>query len=376
MTTGYQLKSLLTADGEASLYFEAKDFSDLASDQVLIQVEAAPINPSDLALLTAPMDLESLNSSGSGYETKISAKAKPGAVQFFAARLGMALATGNEGAGTVIAAGDSEAAQALLGKKVGAFGGGMYAQYRVANVMECLPLPEGASAEQGASSFVNPMTALGMIETMKMEGHSAIIHTAAASNLGQMLNRLCLADGIPLICVVRSKTQKTLLESQGAQCVLNSQDPNFFADLTDACDRYQATLAFDATGGGTLGSTLLNGMEAAAARHLTEYNRYGSDRFKQLYIYGGLDVSPTTLHRGFGFAWSINGWLLPQFLGRAGIEVMMRMRARVAAELTTSFASHYAHRVSLPEALSLDLVREYASQATGVKTLIQPTHEG
>ena len=372
MTTNYQLRSLLTADGEASLFFEEATVPELGDDQVLIQVQAAPINPSDLALLTAAMDLETLESSGEGFATRVKAQAKPGATQFFAARIGMSLETGNEGAGTVVAAGSSAAAQRLLGKTVSAFGGAMYAQYRVAHVMECLELPDGASAADGASSFVNPMTALGMVETMNMEGHSALIHTAAASNLGQMLNRICLADSVPLICIVRSDAQKQLLEDQGALCVLNSQSPDFFQSLTDACDQFNATLAFDATGGGSLGSTLLNAMEAAAARHLTAYNRYGSDRFKQLYIYGGLDVSPTTLHRGFGFSWSIGGWLLPQFLGRAGGEVMQRMRARVAAELTTTFKTHYAHTVSLPEALSVDLVREYASQATGVKTLIQP----
>lgn len=372
MTKTHQLHSKLTADGVASLYFEHVDLPELGADQVLIQVEAAPINPSDLALLTAPMDLNTLASSGSGFDTVVSASAKPGAVEFFKSRLGLSLPTGNEGAGTVIAAGSSDAAQALLHKKVSAFGGAMYAEHRVANVMECLPLPEGCDAADGASSFVNPMTALGMTETMRMEGHTAIIHTAAASNLGQMLNRICLADEIPLICIVRSEEQVALLQAQGAQCVINSSSANFMQELTDACDRYNATLAFDATGGGSLGSAILNAMEGAASRHMTEYNRYGSDRFKQLYIYGGLDVSPTTLHRGFGFAWSISGWLLPQFLGRAGIEVMMRMRARVAAELTTTFKSHYAHRVDLPGALALDRIREYATQATGVKTLITP----
>jgi NADPH:quinone reductase-like Zn-dependent oxidoreductase len=372
MTTTHQLHSKLTAEGRASLYFEQVELPELGADQVLIQVEAAPINPSDLALLTAPMDLSSLSTEGSGFDTVVSASAKPGAVEFFKSRLGLSLPTGNEGAGTVVAAGSSDAAQALLNKKVSAFGGAMYAQHRVANVMECLPLPEGCDAADGASSFVNPMTALGMTETMRMEGHAALIHTAAASNLGQMLNRICLADEIPLICIVRSEEQVALLQSQGAQCVINSSSAGFMQELTDACDRYNATLAFDATGGGSLGSAILNAMEGAAARHMTEYNRYGSDRFKQLYIYGGLDVSPTTLHRGFGFAWSISGWLLPQFLGRAGLEVMMRMRARVAAELTTTFKSNYAHQVDLPGALALDLVREYATQATGVKTLITP----
>lgn len=266
MTTTHQLHSKLTAEGRASLYFEQVELPELGADQVLIQVEAAPINPSDLALLTAPMDLSSLSTEGSGFDTVVSASAKPGAVEFFKSRLGLSLPTGNEGAGTVVAAGSSDAAQALLNKKVSAFGGAMYAQHRVANVMECLPLPEGCDAADGASSFVNPMTALGMTETMRMEGHAALIHTAAASNLGQMLNRICLADEIPLICIVRSEEQVALLQSQGAQCVINSSSAGFMQELTDACDRYNATLAFDATGGGSLGSAILNAMEGAADR--------------------------------------------------------------------------------------------------------------
>jgi NADPH2:quinone reductase len=272
----------------------------------------------------------------------------------------------------VVAAGESEAAQALLGKTVGMVGGEMYGQYRCLNVYQCMPLHEGTSAAEAASCFVNPMTSLGMVETMRMEGHTALVHTAAASNLGQMLNKVCLADGIDLVNIVRKPEQEEILRALGAKYIVNSSSDSFYADLTEALVATGATLAFDATGGGKLAGQILTCMEAAAVRNMTEYNRYGSDVFKQVYIYGGLDRSPTTLSRNFGFSWSLGGWLLTPFLQKAGMEKVMELRGRVAAQIKTTFASHYTNEISLAEVLSLEAMAVYGKQATGEKFLIKP----
>jgi len=282
---------------------------------------------------------------------------------------------GNEGAGTVVAAGSSEAAQRLLGKKVAAAGGGMYAQYRIVDLSLCLELPEGLSAADGASAFVNPMTALGMIETMRMEDHVALVHTAAASNLGQMLNRLCQEEQVPLVNIVRRPEQEELLRAAGAAFVCDSSKPEFMNDLTAALTATGATLAFDATGGGVLASQILTCMEASASSGDDGYSRYGSAVHKQVYIYGGLDRSPTVLTRSFGMAWGVGGWLLTPFLGKIGLEGIIRLRNRVAAGLTTTFASSYAAQVSLPGALQLDNITAFAQQATGTKYLIRPDQE-
>jgi NADPH:quinone reductase len=223
----------------------------------------------------------------------------------------------------------------------------------------------------GASSFVNPMTALGMVETMRLENHTALVHTAAASNLGQMLNRLCLSEQIPLVNIVRRAEQEELLRSAGASYVCNSESPAFMGELIAALKETRATLAFDAIGGGRLASQILTAMEAAASEG-DPYSRYGSNVHKQLYIYGGLDRGPTELTRNFGFAWGIGGWLLTPFLGRIGLEGLIRLRDRVAAELTTTFASSYTNEVSLAGALGLDALTDYARQATGSKYLIRP----
>jgi NADPH:quinone reductase len=278
---------------------------------------------------------------------------------------------GNEGAGLVVAAGSSDAARALLGKTVAAAGGSMYGQYRSVDAGFCLALPDGTPAADGASSFVNPMTALGMVETMRMESHTGLVHTAAASNLGQMLNRLCISEQIPLVSIVRRPEQEELLRSAGAAHVCNSAAPTFMADLIAALKETGATLAFDAIGGGRLGSQILTAMEAAASDG-DPYSRYGSNVHKQLYIYGGLDRGPTELTRNFGFTWGIGGWLLTPFLGRIGLEGLVRLRDRVAAELTTTFASSYTDQVSLAGALGLDALTAYARQATGSKYLILP----
>ena len=237
------------------------------------------------------------------------------------------------------------------------------------HVSSCPRVPR---RRDGASSFVNPLTALGMLETMRREGHSGLVHTAAASNLGQMLVKLCQKDGVPLVNIVRKPDQEELLRSLGAVHVCNSSSPTFSTDLVEALKATSATLAFDATGGGTLVSQILNGMEEAANSTAGEYSRYGSTVHKHVYIYGGLDTSPTILTRNFGMAWGVGGWLLTPFLQNAGAETVGRLRARVAAELTTTFASTYTREVSLAGMLRPDAFNAYVKRATGEKFLVTP----
>lgn len=371
-TTGLQLRSLVSEDKTLELALTEVDFPDPGPDEVLVRIEASPINPSDLALLVGPADPTTFRAGGTVDRPTLSADIPAGAMKMVAGRVGESLPVGNEGAGVVVAAGSSEAAQALLGKTVGMVGGEMFAQYRCINLQQCLPLKEGTTAVQGASCFVNPLTALGMVETMRMEGHKALVHTAAASNLGQMLNRLCIAEGIDLVNIVRKPEQEKILRELGAKTIVNSSADSFMHDLTAALAATGATLAFDATGGGKLASQILGCMEAAAASSMEAYNRYGSDVFKQVYIYGGLDRSPTTLTRNFGFSWSLGGWLLFPFLQKAGPQKVAEMRNRVAAEIDTTFASHYTREVSLAQVLSLEALAVYGKQATGEKFLIKP----
>jgi NADPH2:quinone reductase len=340
---------------------------------VVVRVEASPINPSDLGLLLAGADVTAAVSSGSADRPVVTAPLPDAAMRAVKARVGIPMPVGNEGAGTVMAAGSSAAAGALLGKTVAMAGGGMYAQYRCVDVSLCLELPEGTPAADGASSFVNPMTALGMVETMRMENHRALVHTAAASNLGQMLNRLCLEDQVPLVNIVRRPEQEQLLRSAGATHVCNSTSPAFMDELTAALKETGATLGFDATGGGKLASQILTCMEAALSAASGSYSRYGSAAHKQVYIYGSLDRGPTELTRNFGMAWGVGGWLLTPFLQKIGLDGITRLRGRVAAELTTTFASSYTDQVSLVGALQLDAIAAYSRQATGSKYLIIPS---
>jgi len=248
----------------------------------------------------------------------------------------------------------------------------MYSQYRPVNVALCLELPAGATAIEGAASFVNPMTVLGMVETMRMENHRALVHTAAASNLGQMLNRLCIEQQIPLVNIVRKPDQEAMLRAAGAVHVCNSTSAGFTAELTGALTATGATLAFDAIGGGRLASQILAGMEAAASAAAGGYSRYGSAVYKQVYIYGSLDRGPTELTRSYGTAWGIGGWLLTPFLQKIGLARVAQLRDQVAAGLTTTFASSYTAQVSLPGALSLEAIAGYGRQATGSKYVIVP----
>lgn len=370
--TYLQMVSTVTEDSELRLELVEKDMPTPKSDQVLIKVEATPINPSDHGVMFGWTDMSKASSTGSGDSTVLSAPVSSHGMKVMKGRLGQALPVGNEGSGTVVAAGDSEYAQSLLGKKVAAMGGGMYGQYRAVNAMMCLPLKDEHTAKEGASCFVNPLTALCFIETMRLEDHTAIVHTAAASNLGQMLNRICQADGVDIVNIVRRQEQVDLLKGMGANYIVNSSDDSFMADLTDAIHTTGATLGFDATGGGKLASDILMAMEGAAARTPGAYSIYGSVAHKQVYLYGGLDTSPTLLTRGYGMAWGVGGWLLPNFLAKAGMDVAVRLRTRVADELTTTFASHYTDEISLAEALDADVMMRYNAKKTGEKFLICP----
>ena len=371
--SGLQLRSLVTSEGVLELSLVQVDTPAPGPEDVVVRVEAAPINPSDLGLLFGGADMATASITGPPDRPVVTATIAPPVMRAMAGRVGQSLPVGNEGAGVVVDAGSSDAAQALMGKTVAVLGGAMYSQYRTVSVAQTLELPEGTSARQGASCFVNPLTALGMVGTMRLEGHTALVHTAAASNLGQMLQKVCLADGVALVNIVRKPEQEALLRTVGATYVCNSTAPSFMEDLTGALVATGATLAFDATGGGKLAGQILTCMEAAATATAKEYSRYGSTTHKQVYIYGGLDRSATEFNRNFGMAWSIGGWLLTPFLQKVGAEAAQALRQRVASQITTTFASTYTNEVSLSEVLQLDAIAVYAKQATGEKYLINPS---
>ena len=370
--TGLQLRSLIKKTGQLELSLARVSTPTPAADEVVVRVEASPINPSDLGLLLGPADLTTATQSGPAENPVIVASVPEAALRAMAGRFDQSMPVGNEGAGIVVEAGSSGAAQALLGKTVAAVGGAMYSQYRCLKVGDCLVLPEGTTPAEGASSFINPLTALGMIETMRREGHSALAHTAAASNLGQMLNRLCIKDSIGLVNIVRDAAQEQLLRDAGAVHVCNSTAPAFIEDLTQAFIATGATLAFDAIGGGKLAGQILAAMEAAANKTAKTYSRYGSAIYKQVYIYGSLDTRPTELNRSFGMAWGIGGWLVFPYLQKIGPAAAQKLRERVAAQIKTTFASRYSRVISLHEALQLETIAAYAKRATGEKYLINP----
>jgi NADPH:quinone reductase-like Zn-dependent oxidoreductase len=367
-----ELRSLVTEHGTLELSLIDVPVPTPAPGQVLVRVEAAPINPSDLGLLFAGADMNAAAIEGTPDHPLVIAPLTDGALRALAARVGRSLSVGNEGAGAVVATGDSREAQALQGRTVSVAAGGMYTQYRTCEASACLVLPEGTPARTGASSFVNPLTALGMIETMRRDGHSGLVHTAAASNLGQMLVKLCLEEGVPLVNIVRRPEHEGLLRSLGAVHVCNSSASSFKRDLKDALTATSATLAFDATGGGKLASQILTAMEAAATTSTSEYSRYGSTVRKQVYIYGGLDPSPTILTRTFGFAWNVGGWLLTPFLQSIGPERFGQLRETVAAGLTTTFASSYSSEISLAQILDPSVFSRCIKQSTGEKVLVNP----
>ena len=370
--TGLQLRSLLKKNGELELSLASVPTPEPADEEIVVRVEASPINPSDLGLLIGPADMSTAKVSGTRDQPVVTAKMPEAVMRMMGARLDQSLPVGNEGAGTVIRTGSSDAAKALMGKTVSIIGGAMYTQYRTMKVRDVMELPAGTTAADGASWFVNPLTALGMTETMRRENHKALVHTAAASNLGQMLNKICIKDGIGLVNIVRSKEQADILHKIGAKYVVDSTAASFMDDLTSALVETGATIAFDAIGGGKLAGQILTGMEAAANKTAKEYSRYGSSIYKQVYIYGGLDTRPTELSRSFGLSWGVGGWLLTPFLQKIGPADIGKLRQRVASELKTTFASHYTKVVSLQETLDLANIAIYNKRATGEKFLINP----
>ena len=371
-TQGLQLRSLVKKSGLLELSLASVPVPSPGPDEVVVRVEASPINPSDLGLLLGAADMSTAKASGGADSPVVTATIPEPFLRAMAGRLDEAMPVGNEGAGIVVGAGASDAAQKLVGRTVAIIGGGMYAQFRCVRVADCLVLPPGTAPADGASCFVNPLTALGMVETMRREGHSALVHTAAASNLGQMLVKICIKDRVGLVNIVRSAQQAELLRVIGAEHVCDSSAPSFLEDLTKALATTGATLAFDAIGGGKLASQILSCMEAAANLKAKSYSRYGSTVHKQVYIYGGLDTRPTELSRGFGMAWGVGGWLLTPFLQKIGGAEAMKLRERVAAELKTTFASHYTKVISLREALQIPVIAAYNRRATGEKYLIDP----
>ncbi|MDC0570188.1 zinc-binding dehydrogenase [bacterium] len=369
-----EIRSTVTSEGNIELSITQAELPIPSADEVLIKVEAAPINPSDLGLLLSfAADLSSISTSGSEDETVTSMKIHPALMGSMKPRLDQSMQAGNEGAGVIVDAGEN--VKELIGKTVGLAGGAMYSQYRCVPAASCLVMDEGTSPAEAASSFVNPLTALSFVETMKMENHTALVHTAAASNLGQMLVKICKDDGIPLVNIVRKSEQVELLKNLGAEYVCNTSDESFMDDLVNALVATGATLGFDATGGGNNGELpgqILSAMEIAANKTAKEYSRYGSDTYKQVYIYGGLDQSPTVLKRAYGMSWSLGGWLLTPMIGKIGMEKFGQMRMRVAKEIKTTFASSYAEEISFEEMLQPETIKSYAKQATGKKYLVNP----
>ncbi|MBQ44462.1 MAG: NADH oxidase [Porticoccaceae bacterium] len=374
MQTSKEIRSTVTSDGTVELSIVNVAMPVPSETEVVIKVEAAPINPSDLALLISfAADLDSIEFSGEDEAAKTTIKIRPGLMAALKGRVDQPMSAGNEGAGIIVGAG--EKATALIGKTVGVAGGSMYSQYRCAPASSCLVMDEGITSTEAASSFVNPLTALAFVETMKMENHAALVNTAAASNLGQMLVKICKDDGIPLVNIVRKPEQVRILKDLGAEYICDTSQSDFMKDLVEALISTGATLGFDATGGGNDGKLpgqILAAMEIAANKTAKEYSRYGSDIYKQVYIYGGLDPTPTVLNRSFGLQWGLGGWLLTPMIGRIGMERFAEMRQRVVREIKTTFASHYTQEISLEEMLQPDNIKAYAKQGTGAKYLVNP----
>ena len=368
--SGYALRSQVHSTGSVDLSFVREDIPHPGNGEIVIKVEASPINPSDINVMLSLADVTAMTSTGDGFDRIVSAPLAADRLAALKGRHDQPMPVGNEGAGLVIAAGPG--AEHLLDRRVAAFAGGFYAQYRRLNARDVMVLPDGVSSRAGASAFVNPLTALGMVETLRREGHSALVHTAAASNLGQMLVRIAADDGIELINIVRDADQAALLHGLGARYVLDSTTPDFADDLANAIEATGATLAFDAIGGGALASTILHAMEIALGRSAATYSTYGSDRLKQVYIYGQLDARPTVLDRTYGMTWSVGGWLLMPFLRQIGADATARLHQRVAAELTTTFASRYSQEMTLADILRPDAIIEYRQRATGKKVLVIP----
>jgi NADPH:quinone reductase len=373
--TQLQLRSLIRSAGELELSLVEAPIPRPGPGEVLVRIEASPLNPSDHGLLFGAADMSAAVASGTRARPIVTAPVPPSAMKSMAGRLDQSLPVGNEGAGVVVETDASNAARALEGKKVAMLGGAMYSQFRSIAADQCLLLPDDVTVAEGASAFVNPMTALGMIDTMRREGHHAIVHTAAASNLGQMLHRLCAVENIKLVNIVRSNDQETLLREMGAGYVCNTRSPHFIEELTDAIAATGATIAFDAVGGGPLAGQILRAMEVAASKNVKTYSRYGSTVHKQVYLYGGLDPRPTELVRDYGMAWGIGGWLVMNFMQKVGPAAVAKLKERIASELRTTFLSKYSREISLAEILQLEVIAAYRKRETGQKYLVNPNKE-
>lgn len=371
--SGLQLRSLVKPNGELELSLAETIIPPPAPDEVVVRIAAAPINPSDILLMLTGADISTMRQTGSGKAAVLNMDLPPDAFSLATARIGLSLPLGYEAAGVVIAAGASDAAQALQGKTVAMFGGGMLAEYCLQKAAGCLLLPEGVTPAEGSTAHVNPLTALGIAETVRREGYPSMIHTAAASALGQMLVKICQKDGIELVNIVRGKAQEDILRGLGARYVCNSTSPGFEAELVEAAAATKARVAFDAVAGGTLAGKILNAMHVAASRNMTTYSRYGSPEHKQLYFYGNLDLSPTVIERSFGMAWGIGGWSMPNFMEQIGPAEVSKLKARVAAEIRTTFASHFSKEISLVDAVLAENITAYTKLATGEKYLVNPT---
>ena len=370
MTTGKQLFTKITSDGQLDVSIKDVDIPTPKAHEVVVRIEAAPINPSDMWPMFGPANLAKANLNES--KTTLTAPVFEGMLPRIKSRLDQTLPIGNEGAGTVIAAGDSEAAQALMGKTVAVITGAAYAEYSCVPAQACIVHHDGTTAKDAASSFVNPLTALGMVETMRMEGHTALIHTAAASSLGQMLNKICIAENVALVNIVRSQAQADILKNIGAKYICDSSASDFKQQLYKAIDETGATLAFDAIGGGELVSDILTAMEMSGSKDAVGFNTYGSEANKQVYIYGGLDFSPSILNRAYGMTWGIGGWLLMRFLSRISPQRVGELQKQVADEIKTTFACEFTQELSFEEALTPEIITRYNAKKTGEKYLINP----
>jgi NADPH:quinone reductase-like Zn-dependent oxidoreductase len=371
---GLQLLSTLEADGTLRLRLAEEPIVQPGPDEVVLRLEAVPINPSDLMTLLAAADPAKARGGGSAGRPEVTIPLAPEAAQAYAGRFGLPLEPGLAGAGTVVAAGGN--CERMIGRRVAALSmrQGTFGQYVTVANAECALLPQGVSSRDAADVFCNPMTALAIAETVRLEGHGALIHTAAASNLGRMLLRICREDGIPLVNIVRREQQAAQLVALGADHVCNSSAPDFAEQLRAAVAATGATIAFDAIGGGTMPGLLLETMETVAAADMGFYSPYGSLGLKQVFIYGHLDASPTVLHNSrYGMLWDVRHWAMPQTLARVGPARAAEMQQRVLAGLKTTFASSFTREISLAEALDPETIAAYARMATGEKFLINPT---
>lgn len=373
MTTSKQLFTLITSQGQLELSLREVETPAPKPHEVVVRIEAAPINPSDMWPMFGPANLSAAHYDSA--KKVLSAPIHQSMLARLTSRLDQVLPIGNEGAGTVIAAGDSPAAQALLGKTVSIVSGATYAQTCCVPAQACIVHHAGTTAREAASSFVNPLTALSMVETMRMEGHTALVHTAAASSLGQMLNKICIAQGIPLVNIVRNQQQADILRGIGAQYICDSSSDQFKSDLYNAIEATGATLAFDAIGGGELVSQILTAMENVGSKDAKGLNTYGSASNKQVYIYGGLDFSPTLLNRAYGMTWGIGGWLLMRFLPRLTPERIGQLQKQVADEIKTTFATTFTDELSFEQAMTPAIINQYNAKKTGEKYFINPTIE-